>query len=605
MFYFIIPKKRVPLRSVSVPSEYFSLPLQVVYNPNTRAFAIMWQLEPKRQEAVGFLDVYAKVHDNHLFLDAFSLEFEYKIAQYISLEEVIHHTLTSIYAKIGEFTIKDLYLQRDISVENSEDLEQAVAVLVESRTASFTQENALLNSIANDTDIDSVLSKITELPEQFRIFAYSAYIAQLKRVNQNTQERVAKIIRPALDILLSLEDSHLKALLTFKLILYYKSFSSSYIDLLPLHTILVDIAPFFSELPVSHEISQLLLADLALYLINSPDPASSEQILVELLELFKKEKSRFLLYPEVKTIRKFSKTGSYTRGFETFVTLNASEPRASLRSEYEKAFLAHNLVTEFSQQVLLQNYYQKLSWQNKLKYYFHAQKLKNKTVKKDPLAQLVVIVAGIIGLASYTMPLAYGIFVSQSNTVISEVLTPSFALGYFFISILLTGMLWYTGIAIKSLFTLAQRSGLPQMIRYLALVVLAGISVWLAATALFVLFITQFLSISGDTLWGIHNDRFINGYMSIPLDSIKKITIDIPTCDGEPCTTPHVDFVVEGTDGTVPKIMFITDTIQGNTKERACQIISQLNEHTPGGITYETEEAKILIAETCGEAEAK
>jgi hypothetical protein len=599
MFYFVIPHKRIPLTEVAAPAKYLQLPLQAIFNPNTRATAIMWQVEPKRQEAVGFLDVYSKVHDGRQFLDAFSLEFEYKVAQYINFEDVVKEILSDIFAKIEDFTIKDLYLKRDIVVTDNESLEQAIAIVIESRTAAFSQESALLNAIANDTDVEKVIAQINELPELFRIFPLSAYVAQLKRGNQNTQQRVAQVIAPALVILNKLEDEHLKALLAFKLILYYKSFSSSYIDLLPLHTILVDIAPFYMSLPIAKEVSQLLLADLALYLTNSPDPASSEQILVELLQLLKKDKDRFLLYPEVRTIRKFSRTGSYSAAFETFMRLQKQQPLHVLRTEYELAFLHHNLITEFTEQVLLQNYYPKLSWQEKFKYYFAIRRFKSRKIERNHISEAILIISGVFGLIFLIAPFIYAEFSAQNGVVINDATSYEFLTTFVVLTMIVTGLVWYCITVAHVFIRLLLKNTWPLIGKILGGIFLSASIAWTSLIVFSFVILTQYSALSGDTLWGIRKDQFINGYSAIPVDKIQKTSIGTATCDSKPCDTLRIDMTVEHTDPDKAKISFITDKIQGDKQQMTCTIISLLEQKTPGGITYETEQTKETVTKAC------
>lgn len=533
MFYFIKPKQKLSITQENLLNTIApkNARIEITKNANIRAFYILWKHDKTRKELAAFMDFYYEVKDGTLTLDAISLEFEYKLPMYVDFNEVVTEILTGINESIGEYTVHDLYTERTYSVKDHKDVSQAAEILTDSRTLSYAEEQQLITEFTNETDIEKVIEKITKMPPLFRTYSFSAYIAQLRRANLHTQERVESIIKRALDNLVPLE-SEIRYLLLFKLILYYKSFTSSYVDLLSPQFIIKEVLPVYLKLPVEKEITQLLLADTVLFLLNTGNQALTDAI-DEIIDHIKGHKDIFLLYPEIKTVHSFTTKGNYKTAYELYLKTVQNKGLQILRGVYENFVQPFNLLSDFTQHVIYAAYYPKLSFIDRLKYlpqYLKAKRPIKKQVIVTSILSLITVVPFFVAPFVYT---SSAMMVSGEKILINNFMDVDYIVPYV-ISFIVFALISIGGFHFLSSDNLSLTKSTEnwKKIAGYASTIIGGI---IAAILVISMGIgLSSLWLSKDAFWGISGQRFVMGYEQFTIADMKEFKVVYTPCSSLP-----------------------------------------------------------------------
>jgi hypothetical protein len=529
MFYFIKPKQKLSISQDTLVNTIApkDARIEVTPNANIRAFYVLWKHDKTRKELAAFIDFYYETKDGKLTLDAISLEFEYKLPMYVDFNEVVTEILDGFYAAIGEFTVHDLYTERTYSVKAQDGVAVAAEILTDSRTQSYAEEQQLITEFTNETDVDKVIEKIVKMPTLFRPYTFSAYIAQLRRANLHTQERVETIVKRALDTIVPL-GSEIRYLLLFKLILYYKSFTSSYVDLLSPQFIIKELVPVYLKLPVQKEITQLLLADTVLFLLNTGNQALTDAI-DEVLGHIKEHKDIFLLYPEIKTVHSFTTKGNYKTAYELYLKTAENKALQILRGVYENYIQPFNLLSDFTNHVIYAAYYPKLSFIDRMRY------LPQYLKAKRPLKKQVVFTSVLSFLAVipfFVAPFVYISFImarSGEKILINNFLNIDYIVPYV-ISFIVFALIAVAGFHFLSSdnLSLTKSSETWKKVAGYASTIIGGVIALILVVSMGIGLSSLWLS--RDSFWGISGDKFVTGYEQFNISEIKEFTVNFVPC---------------------------------------------------------------------------
>lgn len=571
MLYLIKPHKDLLEKQTDFIKRFEKLTKHVTatYIVPRKHWSLHWNSQDKKQ-IICSLDFLYKVIDGKLLIDCISLDCDVDLSD-INAAEVFESIIISFFRLLKNFDFYDLHSGKVHTVTENTAISKLAIEINTSQKEAYTTYNEFFGKDFKSLSDEEYVEHIHSLPSQLQPIYFVTLISQAKKSEQKEIEFQTNMFVEISKAIEKIESKYVQEFLLYKAILFHKVLQTSLMGILSQKQIVHSVLPLLSHMDVSRELVQLLYVDVILDLANISEYYDNSELVSEILDTIKSNKTNFIFYPEIRTIIRAWKTGSIKKAFGTYVKFDSQY--RNLKQSYENQTGKYSLSADFRNGIVLGIYWKILTFTEKLKYWAFYLRYRGGYLAAKALPASLLVFFVIIGALFPPAIYLYNRFSGFTTT--SQFVDFDFLIYFVSQTVFISAVL----IAMSSRlekplahFFYKNLSFHEKVARDLARIFGSFLMTFFIIYAI----ISSMVIMDTSGYWGVNKSEIIIGQTyHIPLEKVKSVQISQNTCEQNQDSCETVFTITAKNDQTDQSIK--TDDLN-NARNRAdaCQVVKEL-----------------------------